>query len=197
WVVGAVIDYNIFAVDNMFGKLAYCNATVPENQGRVRKMLTCLLPLELLITAGDIGLWWINRRDQKQTSCFRIYTDYSLSKSFQKSENYLTSRLVLPISLIHSAFYLVYLTLSSSFRSAYGYDSDPKAFMVGIMLVNGGNMGQYLNPSHLSHALMFPLNWKIKRRYKARAFYISSDFLAENPHFLSVGPLDKKCAILG
>ncbi|CAD5228167.1 unnamed protein product [Bursaphelenchus xylophilus] len=124
WILGAVIDYNIFAVDNVFGKLAYCNATVPENQGRVRKMLTCLLPIELLITAGDIGLWI-------------CYTDYTLSKSFQQSENYLTSRLVLPISLVHSSFYMVYLAVTSSFRSSFGYDSDPKAFMVGISLVNG------------------------------------------------------------
>uniref|UniRef100_A0A1I7SB89 G_PROTEIN_RECEP_F1_2 domain-containing protein n=2 Tax=Bursaphelenchus xylophilus TaxID=6326 RepID=A0A1I7SB89_BURXY len=134
WVVGAVIDYNIFAVDNMFGKLAYCDATVSENQERVKKMLTCLLPIELLITAGDIGLWWINRRDQKQTIC---YTDYTLSKSFQQSENYLTSRLVLPISLVHSSFYMFYLAVTSSFRSSFGYDSDPKAFMVGLSLVNG------------------------------------------------------------
>ncbi|CAD5228169.1 unnamed protein product [Bursaphelenchus xylophilus] len=132
WLITITINSYVFSVPDMFEKLPYCLATFQKNQLKIKKFLHLLLPLELLITFGDICLWWVNRQTQKKT----VYSDYSLSKSFQQSENTITSKLVLQISLLHSGFYIIYLVSTSAYRAVSSYDEHPMTFIVVVMNIH-------------------------------------------------------------
>lgn len=50
---------------------------------------------------------------------FRKVEEYTLQKSYQLKENDIALKIILPVSMVHSAFYLVYLGVNNVLRHVF------------------------------------------------------------------------------
>lgn len=108
--------------------------TRPSNADFLLKSHWVLLAMDLATSVADIAILCVNmRRLNRQSSHgaghinpkeFRIGPQYSLSGSYQTSENVtVTRRLLLPLDVTSTALYLTYLALSVWFRArSYDYN---------------------------------------------------------------------------
>ncbi|CAD5228994.1 unnamed protein product [Bursaphelenchus okinawaensis] len=85
--------------------------------------MICAATVDLIATIGDSIVFRVNFKRRFFSSTYR-FSNYSLSNSFQTRENKMTILLILPLSIIHSSFFLSYLGISIVMRS-YILDKDP------------------------------------------------------------------------
>ncbi|CAD5212278.1 unnamed protein product [Bursaphelenchus xylophilus] len=157
WLVILGVNIKAFDIPDYQAYSAYCMVTVPANQNSIQNLMHFLLALDVVVTAGDLLVLWLNK-SRKRAS---IYDNYSLSRSFQQHENYITSRLVLPVSLTHSVFFMLYLAATSICRYFCGYGGDPVPFVAGLMFIHN-----ILIMAFASCLLVFIVCWKLMEKEK-------------------------------
>ncbi|CAD5224014.1 unnamed protein product [Bursaphelenchus okinawaensis] len=101
WALLITLFFFSYRVHDYHTTVAVCSVTIVENEDRIRYMANGMLTCNMFIVLGEMYLWFTNRRKVKR----KVYSHYSLTESYQKSENYITSVLVLPISITHSVIY--------------------------------------------------------------------------------------------
>ncbi|CAD5233086.1 unnamed protein product [Bursaphelenchus xylophilus] len=121
WLTVLTIFFYVYRQDDYSAVLPVCSVTQAVNERRIQNMAYFMLTVNLLVAAGEIYLWKVNRCKVKT----RINNHYSLAISYQKTENYLTSVLVLPISITHSILYMSYLTTAQVIRYFVSAEETP------------------------------------------------------------------------
>ncbi|CAD5214273.1 unnamed protein product [Bursaphelenchus xylophilus] len=108
WILTFLLNYdhNLSTTYKMI--MPYCITMTPQNAERMFYLWLFLLPVELITTAGDFLLRHVNNTGRSEI----IVGQYSLGRSYQMQENYLTGKLVFPVTMVHSTFYTIYLLLS-------------------------------------------------------------------------------------
>ncbi|KAH7696920.1 hypothetical protein AAVH_36000 [Aphelenchoides avenae] len=90
----------------------------------------------MLAAFGDGALLWVNC---KRVARAKIQVgDYSLTESYQLSENHMTIRIILPCSTVHGVLYGLYFLLSKTVREPYRrlQDVQSGAVVEGIHLIS-------------------------------------------------------------
>lgn len=106
----------------------FIHLTRPRNADFLLKSHCVLLAIDVATSVADIAILYVNMRRLRRHSShalplviideFRIDPQYSLSGSYQTSENVaVTTRLLLPLDVTSTALYLTYLALSVWFRA--------------------------------------------------------------------------------
>ncbi|KAI6216624.1 hypothetical protein M3Y99_01809100 [Aphelenchoides fujianensis] len=121
--------YYVYRNEELNAPRAYCLSTTPKSAPQLQQLMIIAALLDFVATAGDFAIRHANRR-MKQT----VRAEYSLAKSFQIRENQLSLRLIFPLSVVHSGFFLSYLVASIYLRSAV-IPFDPLTHIVIIELL--------------------------------------------------------------
>ncbi|CAD5227170.1 unnamed protein product [Bursaphelenchus xylophilus] len=130
WLITIGVNVATYSVEwsEYFGYNSYCLGVVSDlNELRVRILLLCLLIFDLSATGGEWFLTLKNRRD-------KVFINYSLSRAYQQGENYLTVRLVTPISLLHSILFTLFLMIHISVREFIIYNDGPIRYVACILM---------------------------------------------------------------
>ncbi|KAE9547915.1 hypothetical protein FO519_008874 [Halicephalobus sp. NKZ332] len=126
WSTTIFANYYVFKDEDLFSKKTYSGGTSEHSAPRLLEMHYIILFFDFMVTVGDIGLYWINKKQRN----VRVL-DYSLSKSYQLNENTVALRLLLPLSLCHSSCFLIYLVSNLIVRQL-GKNLNPVDFMISL-----------------------------------------------------------------
>ncbi|KAH7721031.1 CRE-SRB-17 protein [Aphelenchoides avenae] len=108
-------NYILFYDADFSARESYCMSTSRRNAGKLLVTSYTLIGLDIIASIGDFFLWRKNRRDLASVSKGE---KYCLSRSFQWRENKLSMRLMFPLSVTHSATFVLYLCFSTISRMA-------------------------------------------------------------------------------
>ncbi|CAD5234819.1 unnamed protein product [Bursaphelenchus xylophilus] len=97
---------------------------------RLQFTMVCAGILDLIVTVGDAVVYKVNvRRNLKHR-----FSEYSLNRSYQMRENKMSLLIILPLSVVHSTFFLSYLFISFVARSLIVY-TEPVTHVVVIEMM--------------------------------------------------------------
>ena len=126
WTTTLLVNYYVFRDEDFLARKTYPGGTSENSAPKLLKMHFLVLFFDLATTLGDMGLYRINKKQKNS----RVM-DYSLSKSYQLNENTAALKLLLPLSLCHSIFFLLYLLLNVSARE-FGNNLNHVEFMASL-----------------------------------------------------------------
>ncbi|KAH7702276.1 CRE-SRB-17 protein, partial [Aphelenchoides avenae] len=125
-MVTTALAWNVFIFyDSPFSEnITYCVVTTQYTSQKLLYTNYVLIVLDFMASVGDFCLL---RTNQRAKPVLMEYSRYSLSCCYQLKENRLTTRLIFPQSVAHSATFLCYLAIATGVRQfvqnhdAYAY----------------------------------------------------------------------------
>ncbi|CAD5217976.1 unnamed protein product [Bursaphelenchus xylophilus] len=183
WLITVVISYAAYGTSNYNEYIPVCTVTLDDNRDRIKILLYVLMAVDGVTTVADVVLYVMNKREIARGYGTK-FKDYSLSKSFQQTENYVTSRLIIPVSLIYSAFYLSYLIIAISARGLFGDPSQKSYFVTAIAIAH------YLLDTSmvLCISVYIRISYKMQRD-RNRLDLVQSDSRKTEAYFRQLGAL--------
>uniref|UniRef100_A0A1I7RR49 G_PROTEIN_RECEP_F1_2 domain-containing protein n=1 Tax=Bursaphelenchus xylophilus TaxID=6326 RepID=A0A1I7RR49_BURXY len=123
---------------------SYCLSTTMSTAPRLQFTMVCAGILDLIVTVGDAVVYKVNVRRNAKTcehnpevyncSLKHRFSEYSLNRSYQMRENKMSLLIILPLSVVHSTFFLSYLFISFVARSLIVY-TEPVTHVVVIEMM--------------------------------------------------------------
>uniref|UniRef100_A0A1I7S4I7 Gustatory receptor n=1 Tax=Bursaphelenchus xylophilus TaxID=6326 RepID=A0A1I7S4I7_BURXY len=129
WTLTVVFNYVAYTVewDEYLRLNSYCIGVTTHNMEKIRILLGCVLVMDILVTIGEWRLTAYNKKS-------KVFINYSLSRSYQQGENYLTVRLTAPICLLHSCFFTLFLIIHISVRVLMSYSDGPIRYITWLLM---------------------------------------------------------------
>ncbi|KAK0427718.1 hypothetical protein QR680_010388 [Steinernema hermaphroditum] len=125
WVVNFLLNAYIFYAEDYGGSKVYCGATSSNNAQKILYATYVLLGVDIGIIGFNYFLLRHNKR--RLVSSRRNNNRYNLSDLYQTQENILTMNAILPMAVVHSLIYVVYLATTAISRMFFSY-TDPHVF---------------------------------------------------------------------
>ncbi|KAI6197810.1 hypothetical protein M3Y94_01268700 [Aphelenchoides besseyi] len=106
------ILYFIYHAENLEAPKTYCVSTTSSSAPSFDRTLQIVTIIDLFAMAGDF-LVFLRSRTQMR----RVNDNYTLNKAYTVRESLLSIKLLLPLSIVHTVFYILYTAFSMFNRS--------------------------------------------------------------------------------
>ncbi|KAI6205973.1 hypothetical protein M3Y94_00852800 [Aphelenchoides besseyi] len=109
FMIAAVVVYFVYRSEDLTLQRSYCTSTSAKTTHILGDFMFAMTLVDLCVTTGDFVIWLVNRAQLKRR--FRRTENYSLERAARLRENHLSIRVVTPLSVIHSFFFLTLFAL--------------------------------------------------------------------------------------
>ncbi|TKR63396.1 hypothetical protein L596_027232 [Steinernema carpocapsae] len=123
WLANILLNAYIFYEEDFGGFKIYCGATSDRNAQKILYVTYVLLGIDIAIILVN---WFLLSHNKKRlTSSRKMSKSYNLSYLYQTRENIFTMNAILPMAIVHSLIYMLYLGATAISRMFFSYTNPP------------------------------------------------------------------------